>query len=82
MIKTIYVVQLFELRRKRLVPTTKVEARDENNARMKAERQIATKPGAVVLAITLDTDTGEVESTKLVARYGETPDDLDQMLGG
>ncbi len=82
MIKTIHVVQLFELRRKRLVPTMKIEARDENNARMRAERQVGTKPGAVVLAITLDTETGEVESTKIVARYGETPDDLDQLLGG
>ncbi len=82
MIKTIHVVQLFELRRKRLVPAAKVEARDETNARMRAERLVGTKPGAVVLAITLDTETGEVESTKIVARYGETPDDLDQLLGG
>lgn len=82
MMKTIHVVQLFELRRKRLVPTTRIEARDENNACMKAERQIGSKPGAVVLAITLDTETGEVEATRIVARYGETPDDLDQVLGG
>ncbi len=82
MIKTIHVVQLFELRRKRLGPAATGAAPDDPNARMRAERLVGTKPGAVVLAITLDTETGEVESTKIVARYGETPDDLDQLLGG
>ena len=82
MMKTIHVVQVFEIHRKRLVPTTKLEARDESHARIRAERTIQSKPGAVILAISLDTETGEVDTTRIVARFGETPDDLDQLIGG
>jgi hypothetical protein len=82
MMKTIHVVQVFEISRKRLVPTAKLEARDEAHARLRAERTVESKPGAAVLAISLDTETGEVDTTRIVARFGETPDDLDQLIGG
>ena len=48
--KTVFVVQAFELHRKRLVPTTKEEARNEERARHVAERVAGRKAGAAVLA--------------------------------
>jgi hypothetical protein len=78
--KTVFVVQAFELHRKRLVPTTKEEARNEERARHVAERVAGRKAGAAVLALTVETETGEMIGGKVLARYGEVPDDLDQLL--
>ena len=78
--KTVFVVQAFELNRKRLVPTTKEEARNEERARNVAERVAGRKAGAAVLALTVETETGEMIGGKVLARYGEVPDDLDQLL--
>lgn len=78
--KTVFVVQAFELYRKRLVPTTKEEARTEERARSAAERTAARNAGAAVLALTIETETGEMTGGKVLARYGDVPDDLDQLL--
>lgn len=78
--KTVFVVQAFELHRKRLVPTTREEARNEERARHVAERVASRKAGAAVLALTVETETGEMIGGKVLARYGEVPDDLDQLL--
>ena len=78
--KTVFVVQAFELHRKRLVPTTKEEARNEERARYVAERVAGRKAGAAVLALTVDIETGEMSGGKVLARYGAVPDDLDLLL--
>jgi len=78
--KTVFVVQAFELHRKRLVPTTKEEAKTEDRARQTAERTAARKAGAAVLALIIETETGEMTSGKVLARYGDVPDDLGQLL--
>ena len=46
-IRTIYVVQAFELHRKRMVPTMKHEARDLEHAKVRAERIFATENRAI-----------------------------------
>jgi hypothetical protein len=69
--KTVFVVQAFETHRKKLVPTTKTEARSEDQAR---------KGGAAVIALTLDTESSEVSEAKILARFGDIPDDLDQLV--
>jgi hypothetical protein len=78
--KTVFVVQAFEMHRKRLVPTTKEEARNEERARQMAERVAARKAGAAILALTIEAETGEMTSGRVLARYGEVPDDLEQLL--
>ena len=80
--QTVFVVQAFETHRKRIVPTTKEQAKSEMQALRLAERTAERKGGAVALQITVDTDTGEVERTRLVARYGAVPEDLDQLIEG
>ena len=81
-VQTVFVVQAFELHRKRLVPTTKEQAKNEQQAVRLAERTAQRKGGAVVLQITVDGETGEVDRTRVVSRFGEVPEDLDQLIEG
>ena len=78
--KTVFVVQAFETHRKKLVPTTKTEARSEDQARKQAQQVAARKGGAAVIALTLDTESSEVSEAKILARFGDIPDDLDQLV--
>jgi hypothetical protein len=75
--KTVYVVQAFELQKKKLVPTTKVESPTEYAAKKRAGFVAARKAGAVALALDVDTETGEVSKVTILERVGEVPDDLD-----
>jgi hypothetical protein len=77
--KTVYVVQAFETQRKRLVPTTKTDAPSESAAMKRAESIAARAGGAAVIALDLDTETGEVNKATILARLGSVPDDLDQL---
>lgn len=79
-VKDVFVVQTFETHRKKLVPTAKTEARNEAQARSQAEQVAGRKGGAAVIALTLDTETGEVSAAKILARFGAVPDDLDQLV--
>ena len=78
--QTLFVVQAFELRRKRIVPTTKEQVKDEAQALRQAERTADRKGGAIALHIAVDSETGEVEQTQIVGRYGELPDNLDDLM--
>ena len=82
--KTVYVVQPFEkrLRKRQLVPLPKSEARSEAHALYQAEHIAARKAGAAVIAITANEETGEVSEAKILARYGDVPDDLSQLIRG
>src|SRR3954454_24856112 len=75
--KTVFVVQAFETHRKKLVPTTKTEARSEDQARKQAEQFAARKGGAAVVALTLDTESSAVSEAKILARFaGQTHEGL------
>ena len=78
--QTLFVVQTFEMRRKRIVPTTKEQVKDEMQALRQAERTAERKGGAIALQIAIDSETGEVEQTQIVGRYGELPDNLDELM--
>ena len=78
--KTVYVVQAFEVHKKKLVPTTKTEARDENSARLRAAQAADRRDGAAVIALSLETETGEVSEAKILACFGSVTDDLDQLI--
>jgi hypothetical protein len=45
-----------------------------------AERVAARKAGAAILILTIETETGEMTGGRVLARYGDVPDDLDQLL--
>jgi hypothetical protein len=77
--KTVYVVQAFELQKKKLVPTTRVKAPTDYAAKNRAGFVAARKAGAVALAIEVDTETGEVSKATILERVGNAPDDLDQL---
>jgi len=79
-VKTVYAVQAFETQRKKLVPTTKIDAPSESAAKKRAESVAARAGGAAVIALTLDTESGEVSQAKIIARFGAVPDDLDQLI--
>jgi hypothetical protein len=78
--KTVFVVQAFEMQRKRLVPTAKANAPSESAALKRAESIAARAGGAAVIALDLDTETGEVSKAAIMARFGSVPDDLDQLV--
>ncbi len=78
--QTVFVVQAFGMHRKRIVPTTKEQVKNEAQALRQAERTAERKGGAVALRITVGTETGEVERTQIVARYGEIPENLDELM--
>ena len=40
----------------------------------------ARKPGAAVITLTLDTESGEVSAAHIFVRFGAVPDDLDQLV--
>ena len=78
--RTAYVVQAFEKRRGEFLSLPKSEARSEAHALYQAEHIAARKAGAAVIAITADEETGEVSEAKILARYGDVPDDLSQLI--
>ena len=81
-LRTSYVVQTFEIHRKRLVPTIKASAKSELTAVRSAENIAQTKSGAAALEIIADDETGELSSARVIAKFGEVPDDFEELLQG
>lgn len=80
--KTTYVVQSFEVKRKRLVPGTKEVVGTESGALKKAQAVAGRLPGAAALRIVADDETGELESATILGQFGEVPDDFAESLQG
>ena len=80
--KTTYVVQPFELHRKRLRPARQEASPSESGALKKAEAMAARMPGAAALRIVADDETGELESATILGRWGDIPDDFAESLQG
>src|SRR3954453_238871 len=77
--KAMFVVQVFERRHKRkLLALPKIEAASEAHARYQAENLAARKAEAAVLALTMDTQSGQVTGLRVLARFGAVPDSLGQ----
>ncbi|ACA17397.1 conserved hypothetical protein [Methylobacterium sp. 4-46] len=79
---TTYVIQTFEMKRKRLVPGARDVAPTESGALKRAEAIAARKPGAAALRIRADSETGELEGVAILGRFGEVPDDFAEMITG
>jgi hypothetical protein len=77
MTATVYMVQTFEMRRARLVPTLQAPATTAESARRGAERTAERKAGAIAVEMTIDEDTGAVDSSRVLGSFGKVPDDID-----
>jgi len=78
-IKTAFVVQPFTItgrRSKRLVPLPKREAQSEEHALHQAEHLATRRAGAAALALTVDTASGMMRRTRILACFGQVPEDL------
>jgi hypothetical protein len=77
MAQTVYVVQTFEMRRARLVPTLQEPATTAERARRCARRTAESKGGAIAIEMMIDEDTGAIDSSRILERFSNVPDDLD-----
>ncbi|MGU3560228.1 hypothetical protein [Methylobacterium radiotolerans] len=80
--KTAFVVQFFEVHRKRLRPTRQVPAQTESGELKKAENLAKRMPGAAALKVVTDDETGELKDVPNLGRWGEIPDDCAESLQG
>ncbi|TGD93266.1 hypothetical protein [Methylobacterium nonmethylotrophicum] len=80
--RTTFVVQTFEVHRKRLRPGSRDVAPTESGALKRAEAIAARMPGAAALRIVADDETGELESVEILGQFGEIPDDFAEQLSG
>ena len=80
--KTTFVVQPFELHRKRLRPARQEPAQSEFGALKKAEALAARMPGAAALKVVADDETGELEGVTILGQFGEVPEDFAESLQG
>ena len=80
--KTTYLVQTFDLKRKRLVPGHRDVAPTESGALKRAEAMARRLPGTAALKIVADDETGELDSAAILGTFGEVPDDFAEQLQG
>ncbi|WP_267427796.1 hypothetical protein [Methylobacterium sp. GC_Met_2] len=81
-LKTTYIVQPFEIHRKRLRPARQEQAQSESGALKKAENLANRVPGAAALKVVADDETGELEGVTILGQWGEIPDDFAESLQG
>ena len=77
---TSFVVQPFEIHRKRLRPARQEPAQTESGALKKAETLARRMPGAEALKVVADDETGELEGVTILGQWGEVPDDFAESL--
>ena len=80
--KTAFVVQPFEIHRKRLRPARQEPAQSESGALKKAENLAKRMPGAAAIKVVADDETGELEAATILGQWGEVPEDLAESLQG
>ena len=68
-----------ELHKEKLVPTTKPKRETRTTPVCGPHKPPTAEPARPVIALTLDTETGEV-SEGILARFGQVPDDFDQLV--
>ena len=80
--KTAFVVQPFEIHRKRLRPARQEMALSDFGALKKAEALAKRMPGAAALKVIADDETGELEGVTILGQWGEVPEDFAESLQG
>ena len=80
--RTSYIVQPFEVHRKRIRPARQEPAQTESGALKKAENLAKRMHGAAALQVVADYETGELEGVTILGQWGEVPDDFAESLQG
>jgi hypothetical protein len=80
--RTTFMVQTFEVHRKRLRPGARDVAPTESGAVKRAEAIAGRMPGAAALRIVADDETGELESVTILGTFGEIPEDFAEQISG
>ena len=71
-----FIVQPFEIHRKRLRPARQEPAQPESGAVKKAENLAKRMPGAAALKVVADDETGELEAITILGSWGDMPGDF------
>jgi hypothetical protein len=78
MAQTVYLVPAFEMQRGRgWVPTLQEPATTAEGARRCARRRAERRGGAIAIEMMIEEDTGVIDSSRILERFGNVPDDLD-----
>jgi hypothetical protein len=80
--RTSYIVQPFEVHRKRLRSARQEPAQTESGALKKVENLAKRMPGAAALKVVADDETGELEGVTILGQWSEVPDDFAESLQG
>lgn len=60
-----------------LVPGEAIEAQNEQQAKSRARAMSVSVAGAIAFSRKGDADLGDFEPAEILARYGDTPDEVD-----
>ncbi|MGX7709474.1 hypothetical protein [Methylobacterium sp. Gmos1] len=77
-----FMVQTFEIHRKRLRRGNRDVAPTESGALKRAEAIARRMPGTAALRIVADDETGELESVAILRQFGEVPEDFAGQVSG
>lgn len=77
-----FIVQPFEIHRKRLRPARQEPAQTESGAIKKAENLAKRMPGAAALKAVADDETGELDAVMILGQWGDVPEDFAESLQG
>ena len=80
--KTAFVVQPFEIHRKRLRPARQEAAQTESGALKKAENLAKRMPGAAAMKVVADDETGKLEGVTILGQWGDVLEDFAESLQG
>lgn len=79
---TTFMVQTFEIHRKRLRPGSRDVAPTESGALKRAEAIARRMPGTAALRIVAEDETGELESATILGQFGDVPKDFTEQVNG
>ncbi|MCF4130186.1 hypothetical protein [Methylobacterium sp. SyP6R] len=80
--RTTFMVQTFEINRKRLRPGSRDVAPTESEALNRAEAIARRVPGTAALRVVADDETGELQSVAILGQFGEVPEDCAKQASG
>lgn len=75
-----FVIQPFHVHRKKLTPSQATPAKTRSAALNDGRRIAFGRPGAAVLRILADDETGEPSSIEVIERFGEIPEEFEESI--
>lgn len=75
-----FVIQPFQVHRKKLTPSQPSPAKTRHQAVTDGRRIASGRPGAAVLRIVADDETGEASSVEVIERFGDIPEEFEESI--